>query len=430
MNLRHGAYFRLLSFFFHGPKVGTPDERSLNVPLPPTSGSTRQARFPNIAGPLLAFALAWLLTGCGSSGPTSTPTPAPSSPVAVSPGVVPFESASPGTSVLPPQLASMNVTAFFYPWYGTPSVDGKWIHWNQLAHVPPGDVASSFYPARGPYSSRDPAVMAEQMKQLREARVGVISVSWWGQGSIEDAALPSLFVYAEAAGIKVTFHMEPYQGQTAASIGADIHYLLARYGSSPALFRASIATSGDSSTSARPVFYLFGSSKLPFADLRSAISSLRGTAEDSIVLVHSPKAISATRVGADGVYTYDAIASPEALAGLVADCKAANLICSPSVAPGFDNREAVSTGIQVVDRQNGARYDSMWQAVLDAGARWVSVTTFNEWHEGTEIEPATAFTSGARTYEGFTGAYGTTASNSSTAYLVRTAYWVEKMESR
>jgi hypothetical protein len=321
------------------------------------------------------------------------------------------------------------VTAFFYPWYGSPAFDGKWIHWNQLGHVPPDDIASSFYPVKGAYSSRDPATLTQQLQELRAARIGVISVSWWGKGKMEDEALPMLFSFAAAAGIKIAFHMEPYQGQTAASIASDIHYLLGLYGRSPALYRVSMPTSGDPSTAARPVFYLFGSSKLPWADLRTAISGLRGTPDDSIIFVHSPKAISATRLGADGVYTYDAMTSPDALAGLVADCKTANIICSPSVAPGYDNREAVSTGIAVVDRQNGARYDSMWQAVLKAGARWVSVTSFNEWHEGTQIEPAKAYTAGSRTYLGYDGAYGSPASDAPNAYLERTAYWIEKLES-
>ena len=60
------------------------------------------------------------------------------------------------------------------------------------------------------------------------------------------------------------------------------------------------------------------------------------------------------------------MASPDSFAALVADCQADNMICSPSVSPGFDNRQAVTTGQQVVDRQNGARYDSMWQAAIAA----------------------------------------------------------------
>jgi glycoprotein endo-alpha-1,2-mannosidase len=343
------------------------------------------------------------------------------------------DSANPSSSSLASPAAQLpsadtRVTAFFYQWYGTQAYDGKWIHWNQLGHVPPDDIASSFYPQRGPYSSRDPAVIAQQMEELRAARVGVISVSWWGQGSIEDVALPALFSAAAVAGVKIAFHMEPYQGQTAASIVSDIRYLLARYGGSPALYRVSRPTSGDATTAARPVFYLFGSSKLPFADLRTAISELRGTADDAIILLHSPKAVSATRVGADGVYTYDAMSDPAALAALVGDCKSANLLCSPSVAPGFDNREAVSTGIVVVDRANGARYDSMWQAVLGATAEWVSITTFNEWHEGTQIEPAMDFSAAGRTYTGYEGAYATSAADAPNAYIERTAYWVGQFE--
>jgi len=78
-----------------------------------------------------------------------------------------------------------------------------------------------------------------------------------------------------------------------------------------------------------------------------------------------------------------------------------------------------------VDRQNGARYDAMWQAAISAGSEWISVTTFNEWHEGTQIEPAQDFASGARTYKGYEGAYAVAAADAPDAYLRRTAHWVQ-----
>jgi hypothetical protein len=264
------------------------------------------------------------------------------------------------------------------------------------------------------------------MAELVQARIGVIAVSWWGIGSWEDKTLDAIFAAAAAWGIKIAFHIEPYQGQTAASVGGDIRYLLGRFGSSPTLYRVSRATAGSSSTSPRPVFYLFGSSRLPVPDLTAVIRALRGTANDSIVMVHSPKASTAVKDGADGVYTYDSMAAPDALAGLVADCRTDRVICSPSVSPGFDNSQAVSTGVLFQGRQSGARYDSMWQAVLGAHAEWVSVTTFNEWHEGTQIEPATDYAAGSRTYSGYAGAYGTAAQDAPDAYLNRTAYWVER----
>jgi hypothetical protein len=367
------------------------------------------------------------VAACGSAQPSPLPPASepPSAPPSA-PASLAQASASSSPSPDPTQspAASTDVTAFYYLWYGTPAHDGAWRHWDQLAHQPPDDLATSFYPARGPYSSRDPAVLASQMQELRSARIGVIAVSWWGQGSWDDKSLDGLFAAASSAGIRIAFHLEPYQGQTAASVAADIRYLLGRFGSSPALFRTSRATSGSASLNPRAVFYLFGSSKLPPADLKAALNGLRGTPEDSIVLVHSPKAVSATRVGADGVYTYDAMASPDSFAGLAADCSAARLICSPSVAPGFDNRQAVATGLIVVDRADGARYDAMWHAAVAARPAWVSVTSFNEWHESTQIEPAADFQGGTRTYTGYEGAYGTSAADAPDAYLARTAYWV------
>jgi hypothetical protein len=134
------------------------------------------------------------------------------------------------------------VAAFYYPWYGNPSTDGEWIHWTQNNHVPPDDIASDYYPALGPYSSNDPAVVAQHMTWLRQAGIGVIITSWWGQGSREDQTVPLLLQTAEQYGIKVAFHIEPYQGRSGESLVSDIQYLYQQYGSSPAFFR-STATS-------------------------------------------------------------------------------------------------------------------------------------------------------------------------------------------
>src|SRR4051794_24520296 len=92
------------------------------------------------------------------------------------------------------------VAVFYYPWYGTPSLDGGWQHWNQNSHVPPSDVYSRFYPARGPYSSSDPRVVANQMAQIRGAGIDEVVVSWWGRGSQEDLRLPLVVAAALLAG--------------------------------------------------------------------------------------------------------------------------------------------------------------------------------------------------------------------------------------
>ena len=63
------------------------------------------------------------------------------------------------------------VAIFYYAWYGTPARDGSWQHWDQNGHVPPSDLYSRYYPARGAYSSSDPAVVNSQMAEIAAAGV-------------------------------------------------------------------------------------------------------------------------------------------------------------------------------------------------------------------------------------------------------------------
>lgn len=89
-----------------------------------------------------------------------------------------------------------DVHIFYYLWYGSPSVDNKYIHWDHVLvphwdpkiaashaqgkHTPPEDVASSFYPELGPYSSRDPKVLESHMSQIEAAAAGTAGL---GSGS-------------------------------------------------------------------------------------------------------------------------------------------------------------------------------------------------------------------------------------------------------
>ena len=127
----------------------------------------------------------------------------------------------------PASAPTARVGIFYYPWFSTPQRDGRYLHWQQGGTQPPHDVASSFYPARGVYSSADALVVDAQMREIAGAGIGVVISSWWGRGSLEDTRLPLLLEAAVRHGIQVAAHLEPYAGRTVASTAADIDYLRA-----------------------------------------------------------------------------------------------------------------------------------------------------------------------------------------------------------
>ena len=305
---------------------------------------------------------------------------------------------------LPQQRLLLNEKAhiFYYSWYGR--TDG-WRHWQQGGHTPPLGIGANLYPSLGPYDSGE--VFDQHMRWLVQAGVGVLVYSWWGQGSYEDNLAPGVLDAAARHGIKVAWHHEPYGGRTAQSTVDDIRYLHARYGGSPAFHNA---------------VYVFES--LRIADW-SALDQVRGT---SIVLAQTTDTSKVAHFG--GMYTYDAIAGNTApgWAGASAYCRANGLVWAPSIGPGYiDDRAVPGNTTPTLGRENGATYDRQWNNALASTPTWVSITSFNEWHEGSVIEPASSSPPAGFGYETYDGAYGRSGAAAETAYLDRTRFWIDRM---
>ncbi|MFE6972809.1 ThuA domain-containing protein [Streptomyces sp. NPDC057682] len=321
----------------------------------------------------------------------------------------------------PKAALSRDVHLFYYPWYGNPGTHGSWRHWEQGGHTPPDDIGADLYPKLGPYDSGDVAGAVEQhMKWIERSGAGVIVYSWWGRGGYEDALAGRVLDAAARHGIQVAWHIEPYSGRTAASVVDDIAYLDATYGGHPAYYR-------DAEHGNRPAFYVFES--LRIQDW-SALDVVRDTA---VVLAQTTDTTKVAHFG--GLYTYDGIAGATAPGWRQAGeyAKANGLVWAPSVAPGYlDDRAVPGNTTPTLDRDDGAAYDLEWSNALDPAVggspTWVSVTSFNEWHEGSPIEPASSTPPAGHGYRTYEGAYGKTGEAAETAYLDRTAYWAGRFE--
>ncbi len=310
-----------------------------------------------------------------------------------------------------PSPAHRDVAIFYYPWYGTPDRDGSYEHWAQNGHAPPADIAAGYYPSRGLYSSSDPGVLAAQMGEIAAAGVTEVVSSWWGWGSPEDRRLPAVMQAARAQGLEVSIQLEPYERwlRTEEVVASDLAHL--------------------ADLGIRRV-YVFR----PFDGLidEGGWARLNAAARETgmEVLAQTGNVARAVAAGFAGVYTYDLLRyRPASFRRLCAKAHAAGLLCAPSVGPGYDARWARGDP-RVLPRRGGRTYDVMWQAALASGADRVTITSYNEWHEGTQVEPARRpGPRGARgsslvpSYQSYEGAYGLSGREAEQAYLRRTRLW-------
>jgi len=292
--------------------------------------------------------------------------------------------------------AAQSVAIFYYPWFGAPSLDGSYQHWAQNNHAPPFDLGTAFYPMSGPYSSSSRGVVDRQMAEIAATGADEVVSSWWGRGSPEDERLPTVIAAANAHGLEVAVHLEPYRGRTLTTLLADVDYL---------------------KTLGIYEFYVYQPQDLPPSDWKAL------TSQDSDVRFYAQTAMPgfAAAGGFAGLYTYDIrVYGGNTFGRICAEARALDLKCAPSVGPGFDSFRG-NGDPSVKPRRNGATYDAMWRAALAAQADFVTITSFNEWNEGTQIEPAaTAPRSG---YLSYAGTYGVQGRSAAYAYLARTAYW-------
>jgi len=296
--------------------------------------------------------------------------------------------------------AAPRVSIFYYPWYGTPALDGGWAHW-----YAPGsttlDIASNYFPVSGLYSSSNERVVRAQMREIAAAGVREVVSSWWGWGSPEDLRLPLVERAAHAAGLSVAVHLEPYPGRTIETVEADIAHLrglgITRFF----------------------VYRPFDISAQDWAALRSRAPGVQLFAQTSL-------AGRAAAARFDGLYTYDILLwGGETFPRLCAQARKVSLLCLPSVGPGYEAERATGD-LRVKPRRDGATYDAMWSAAIRSGADGVTITSYNEWHEGTQIEPARTRpprTAAAVSFESYDGAYGLHGHAAERAYLTRTAFW-------
>jgi len=287
------------------------------------------------------------------------------------------------------------VLAFYYPWYGNPEVagaSGQWSHWKGVDREAKQIDTSTHYPKLGPYDSHDPHSVAQHSAWAKQAGIDGWIVSWWGHKSFSDRAMDRILQSAHAAGLDVTIYYETVPNpKTPDTAAADIVALLKRYGEHPAWLRVD----------GKPVVFVYGRAvgELGLIDWAEAVSRINKQYAAGAVVIGDRISRTAAAVF-DGIHTYNTAGrlkdkSPddaqawarETFPDWVRTADAFGRISTLTVIPGYDDTKIRSPGLNV-PRDGGRLYRTQWQEAIAADPHWVLITSWNEWHEGSEIEPS------------------------------------------
>lgn len=320
-----------------------------------------------------------------------------------------------------------NVQIFYYcpvDWWSPPQLG----HGQQLNTV--------FYPELGLYNCNE-KVIAEHFRQINKTGIGVILYSWPANSSKDLDLVEIIFQQAKAHQLKVSFVLEHYQGRTVQTIKEKLEFIFDKYSQHESFNRIyDFNRKGH-----YPVFYIkdtlhSGIEEDSWRKLFGKQSgSIRKSTYDAVFLNHieTKESLAATkRSGFDGFFTYsatngDTYASTwkhwQHISRFADQYK---MLFIPTVGPGHAEKDIHNdtkkghTHTAIRHRANGNYYGVGWRTAMQLDKDpFISISSYNDWPRGTQIEPALPRQS-FRDYSNKNGNY------SSTKYLDITRYWIEE----
>ncbi|NCC53132.1 MAG: hypothetical protein EOM20_18225 [Spartobacteria bacterium] len=318
------------------------------------------------------------------------------------------------------------VFAHYMPWFKAEiSDDGMWTfdHWQWYGKGPKHDpeevlengkrdIASVYYPLIGPYDGRDPDVLEYHFLTAKTLGIAGFIADWYGPGDFTDTVFAEMLKQAEKQDMQVAICLEEktffpaYSGvQTREEVldvaEKQIRHVLDTYASSSAYLKYK----------GRPVFLIFnGYGEAPVGPRNLSpdeLGTLLARFSNDLVFVrgnYEPDYLAVT----PHCYTWTG-----ATDYYYKKCRGDD--GGPPVdfwlgvaSPGFDDTGVWGwgNGPRVVDRRDTLEYRESWQYNLDFMPPAVQIATWNDFQEGTTIEPAEeyGFTYADLTEE-FIGAY-------------------------
>lgn len=305
----------------------------------------------------------------------------------------------------------VKVGVYYYPWHG-PGIGGHDFKTTLRDRLVP-----SQRPEMGFYQNNDPKVIESHIQQSRRGNIHFWACSWWGPDGFEDKVLKdSILTHPLASKLRYailyesTGRLGSFENPDYSRLETDFAYLKEHYFNHPYYFKIK----------KRPVVFIYltrvyfrNRGDQALAKLRANYPEVFIVADD--IFGRSYRASEAAKWDAVTAYdVYGQILGPhgstqkavDQLKQILHDSKtAANSMdvgLIPFVCPGYNDR-GVRSGHKAAPRyfadKPGSVGGDLFRAMLRKAAvpavdplaeRIVMVTSFNEWHEDTQIEPTAA----------------------------------------
>jgi len=267
------------------------------------------------------------------------------------------------------------VLAFYYAWFD----------WDTWANPLPDQPAQ-------PYLSADASTIAQHVQQAQQANIDALILDWYGPQVENNQTEPNFRILLEQArqhGIQAAVTVDlagPFLQNTDAVHDALLG-LRDQHISHPAYLRV-----GD-----KPVVFFWRQDQYSVATWQAIRNQV--DPERTMIWIAEGADLGYLDVF-DGLYLYSVAWSDNPASVSVrwgnkvrdwSDEHETFRYWVATAMPGYDDTATGRDDAFVQERNDGAYYRETWDGAVQSRADWVVITSFNEWLEGTQIEPSAAY---------------------------------------
>jgi hypothetical protein len=288
------------------------------------------------------------------------------------------------------------VLAVYYPWYSVDRSGTNGMHWGIINAAAHDAGASPHYPALGVYNSMDTNLMKAHIELAKSNGITGFVVSWFGQKSKQqrnDDSIPLLLKCAGEEHFKICLYWETAPGSGAernAKAVDDLAYMVTQFGTNDAFLKVG----------GKPVIFIYErvESQIPKAAWPAILAEAHRKAGPFVLIADKYEDANARLFA--GLHRYNISwalvnKTPAEIQAWAAQYDSDGLklarqyrrIGCVTVIPGYNDTKMRKPG-RNVERKDGTVYRALWEEAIKAKPDWVVIVSWNEWLEGTEIEPS------------------------------------------